>query len=90
MKQGTIEESAENFANSKEWMNGGASNWVQYTFTEGGKSDAARDYWFKIFQDQDKNNYREEEVLELLKKSHFVEQNIEEWFEQFSKRKNES
>jgi hypothetical protein len=30
--------------------------------------------------------YSEEEVLELLKKSHFVEQNIEEWFEQFKKK----
>ncbi len=27
--------------------------------------------------------YSEEEVLELLRKAHFVEQNIEEWFEQF-------
>jgi hypothetical protein len=30
--------------------------------------------------------YSEEEVLELLKKSHFVEQNIEDWFEQFKKK----
>ena len=29
--------------------------------------------------------YSEEEVLELLRKSHFVEQNIEEWFEQHKK-----
>ncbi len=30
--------------------------------------------------------YSEEEVLELLRKAHFVEQNIEEWFEQFKKK----
>ena len=30
--------------------------------------------------------YSEEEVLELLKKAHFVEQNIDEWFEQFKKK----
>ena len=30
--------------------------------------------------------YSEEEVLTLLRKSHFVEQNIEEWFEQFKKK----
>jgi hypothetical protein len=30
--------------------------------------------------------YSEREVLELLKKSHFVEQNIEEWFEQNKKK----
>lgn len=36
---------------------------------------------------QQERSYSEEEVLELLKKSHFVEQNIEEWFEQFKKNK---
>jgi hypothetical protein len=30
--------------------------------------------------------YSEEEVIELLKKAHFVEQNIDEWFEQFKKK----
>jgi hypothetical protein len=35
---------------------------------------------------QSKRMYSEEEVLELLRKSHFVEQNIEEWFEQFKKK----
>jgi hypothetical protein len=30
--------------------------------------------------------YSEEEVLELLRKSHFVEQNIDEWFEPFKKK----
>ena len=30
--------------------------------------------------------YSEEEVIELLKKSHFVEQNIDEWFEQLKKK----
>lgn len=35
---------------------------------------------------QDKNKYSEEEVIDLLKKAHFVEQNIEDWFEQFKKK----
>jgi hypothetical protein len=43
----------------------------------------------KALEDRDKQAekmYSEEEVLELLKKSHFVEQNIEDWFEQFKKK----
>ena len=35
---------------------------------------------------QSERMYSEEEVLALLRKSHFVEQNIEEWFEQFKKK----
>jgi hypothetical protein len=35
---------------------------------------------------QERMYYSEEEVLELLIKSHFVEQNIEEWFEQHKKK----
>ncbi len=52
MEKETLEESAENFANSKEWMNGGASNWVQFSFKKGAK-------W------QAKRGYSEEEVLEF-------------------------
>ncbi len=39
-KQETLEEAAENFANSKEWMNGGSSNWVQVSFKKGAKWQA--------------------------------------------------
>jgi hypothetical protein len=35
---------------------------------------------------QAERSYSEEEVLELLTKAHFVEQNIVEWFEQFKKK----
>ena len=35
---------------------------------------------------QQERMYSEEEVLELLTKSHFIEQNIVEWFEQFKKK----
>ena len=35
---------------------------------------------------QQERSYSEEEVLELLRKAHFVEQNIDEWFEQFKKK----
>ena len=35
---------------------------------------------------QAKKMYSEDEVLELLRKSHFVQQNIDDWFEQFKKK----
>ena len=35
---------------------------------------------------QQERMYSEEEVLALLRKCHFVEQNIEEWFEQSKKK----
>jgi hypothetical protein len=35
-------------------------------FIAGAKSNAAKEYWFNKFQEQDKNKYSEEEVLELL------------------------
>jgi hypothetical protein len=38
----TIEEAAENFANSKEWIDGGASNWVQFSFKKGAKWQSER------------------------------------------------
>lgn len=38
-----------------------------YGFINGAKSDAAKDYWFKQFQqEQDKNKYSEEEVIDLI------------------------
>ena len=49
----------------------------QYTFDEGIRVGAK---WHQ------ERSYSEEEVLELLRKAHFVEQNIEEWFEQFKKK----
>ena len=42
-------------------------------FIEGGK-------WME------QRRYSEEEVIELLRKAHFVEQNIDEWFEQNKKK----
>jgi hypothetical protein len=32
VKQETLEEAAEDFANSKKWMDGGVSEWVQHIF----------------------------------------------------------
>jgi hypothetical protein len=38
------------------------------SFVAGAKSDAARDYWFKQFQqEQDKSKYSEEEVIAFVK-----------------------
>jgi hypothetical protein len=70
---------------------------AQQDFIEGAKSNAAKDYWFKIFQ-QDKNKYSDEEVLEHL--NHLIMMpsskldkftNDEEmvtmkWFNQFKKK----
>jgi hypothetical protein len=82
MKKETLEEAAENFANSKEWINGGASNWVQFSFKKGAKWQAER-------------GYSEEEVLDLLYKRDLYllnrDEEVElelpdEWFEQFKKK----
>ena len=44
VKQETLEEAAEDFANSKKWMDGGVSEWVQHIFKEGAKWQAERMY----------------------------------------------
>jgi len=80
-KQETLEEAAENFANSKEWMNGGSSNWVQFSFKNGAK-------W------QSERSYSKEEVLQIYKdyESYVIKTPITEviefskWFEQFKKK----
>ena len=40
----------------------------------------------KVLKHIQERMYSEDEVLILLRKAHFVEQNIEEWFEQFKKK----
>jgi hypothetical protein len=52
-KQKTLEGAAEDFANLKKWMDGGASEWVQRIFKEGANWQAGR-------------LYSEEEVLNIL------------------------
>ena len=42
--------------------------------------------WCKGAKWAQERMYSEEEVLALLRKCHFVEQNIEEWFEQSKKK----
>ncbi len=80
-KQETLEEAAENFANSKEWLNGGASNWVQFSFKKGADWQAER-------------MYSEKEVIDILYSFHKEENSrvvfslsgITKWFEQFKKK----
>ena len=36
--------------------------------------------------EKEQRMYSEGEVLELLRKSHFIDENIDEWFEQFKKK----
>ena len=73
MKQETLEEVAEREASL--FYEKGSLDWNKYrqVFIEGAK-------W------QQERGYSEKEVLDLLKKSHFIEENIEEWFEQFKKK----
>jgi hypothetical protein len=72
-KQETLEEAAEKYAKTAEGIDIPYQNGLYYGFVEGAKWQVER-------------MYGETEVLELLKKSHFVEQNIEEWFEQHKKK----
>jgi hypothetical protein len=71
----------------------------EVAFQEGAKSDAAKDYWYSQFQEQDKNKFSEEAVFNLL--NNFNKDtlklrslklgnsfNVKDWFEQFSKLKN--
>jgi hypothetical protein len=76
----TLEEAAENFANSKEWINGGASNWVQFSFKKGAK-------W------QSERMYSEEEMIEFylfciteLLSSKSSAKSPKKLFEQFKKK----
>ena len=48
--------------------------------------DREKSMFIKGAKWQAERMYSETEVLELLRKSHFVEQNIEEWFEQHKKK----
>jgi hypothetical protein len=75
------------------------NNFKQKGFIAGAKSDAAKEYWFEKFQqEQDKNKYSEEEVLEQLnhlmtmpssKLDEFTDNNGKitiKFFEQFKKK----
>jgi hypothetical protein len=65
--------------------------WMKIGFISGAKSDAARDYWFEKFQEQDKNKFSEEEVIQILiNYQHYLTTNddrtADEWFEQLRKK----
>jgi hypothetical protein len=77
----TLEDAAENFANSKEWINGGASNWVQFSFKKGAEWQAER-------------MYSEEDLREAFKQGHSSarkgsynqiteQEDFDKWIEQF-------
>jgi hypothetical protein len=104
MKQETIEEFARN-AYKKHSVNDAAFSLEEKIqrngafvvgfkegFVEGAKSDASKEYWFKIFQEQDKNNYSEEEVETIAKDAYSMGRNniligvFNKWFEQFKKK----
>jgi hypothetical protein len=74
-KQETLEEAAERY--SKRSSASVFQEAHKRDFIAGGNFQAER-------------MYSEEEVLQLLRKAHFVQQNIEEWFEQFKKKQNEN
>jgi hypothetical protein len=71
-KQEKIEEAAEKYAILEDAGEGNDDNirMYSYDFIAGAKSDAARDYWFKIFQqEQDKNKYSEEDIRLAINKA---------------------
>jgi hypothetical protein len=89
----TLEEAAKIHLNSGKIPNDYQS------FIQGAKSDAAKEYWFEKFQqEQDKKMYSEEEVkniveqtIEKFYKHRYVETKSEMkelWFEQFKKKLN--
>lgn len=68
-KQETLEESAERIAMTKDWdfESSEGNGYYDYVegFTEGAKSDAARDYWYAKWQQE--RRYSEEEVRNLFR-----------------------
>ena len=65
-------------------------------FINGAKSDAAKEYWFNKFQEQDKNKFSEEDMVEAIRfgfdkgfcsnssnKAENLGLSEQEWFEQF-------
>ena len=68
----------------------------EVAFQEGAKSDAARDYWYKKFQEQNKNKFSDEEVLEFANWCRIQDNKhpnrvitTQQLFEQFKKQNNE-
>jgi hypothetical protein len=80
-KQETLEEVVERLYPNKPFWIGSGDNARLYD-----EFKAQRDAFINGTKWQAEKMYSEEEVLELLRKAHFVEQNIEEWFEQFKKK----
>jgi hypothetical protein len=73
-KQVSLEEIAKKYAIDVNVKRGGNKeayqNCSRLDFITGVKSDAARDYWFEKFQqEQDKKMYNEKEVIEIVEKS---------------------
>jgi hypothetical protein len=92
-KQETLEEAAEKRipTSTKVWD---LTETRRNDFIAGAKSDAARDYWFKKFQqEQDKKMYSEEEVEVIAKDAYTMGRNniligvFNKWFEQFKNEK---
>jgi hypothetical protein len=62
-KQETLEEAAERYRFF--WLNNKTT--INQVFIDGAKSDAAKEYWFNIFQqEQDKNKYSEEDMIKAI------------------------
>jgi hypothetical protein len=98
-KQETLEKAAERYADDWEEIhpeldsdNITPEEVSKIDFIAGAKSDAAKEYWFEKFQqEQDKNKYSEEEVLNILQKTEVSKTSIlqlgmKEWFERSKKK----
>ena len=99
-KQEAIEEAAQKANGYNLYARGTKGQAFNEGFIAGAKSNAAKDYWYSQFQEQEKNNYSEEEVFNLLNNfnRHTLKLrslklgnsfNVKDWFSQFKKQKNE-
>jgi hypothetical protein len=90
-KQETLEEAAESSWMNYEHVEGHLySTSYKNGFIQGAKSDAAKDYWFEKFQqEQDKNKYSEEDLLSAFEAGMMFigkdKGSFREWFSQFKK-----
>jgi hypothetical protein len=88
----TIEEAAERI-----WLDSKSQLTSKSSFIAGAKSDAARDYWYEKFQEQDKKLYSEEDLREAFRQGHksarmgsyndiTEQEDYNKWLKQFKKK----
>jgi hypothetical protein len=93
-KQETLEEAAEKYARMQcedlydnEGLTSFSWGWeTSLDFINGAKSNAAKDYWYSQFKEQDKNKFNEEDMRASYNAENEGWVNFDFWFEQFKKK----